>query len=57
MGEFLLAVAGGLAVSLINKYVISGTLWAWCQHKRENEDDDEVSSQTSAVSLDIHVHH
>ena len=57
MGEFLLAVAGGLAVSLINKFVISGTLWAWCTHKREDEDDDEVSSQTSAVSLDIHVHH
>ena len=58
MGELLLGISAGLVVSMINKYILSGTLWTWCKHKREGEDDcDDLSSQSSAVSMDIHIHH
>ena len=57
MGELLLGISAGLVVSMINKYILSGTLWTWCRHKREDADDDDVSSQSSAVSMDVHIHH
>ncbi len=59
MGELLLGISAGLVVSMINKYILSGTLWTWCRHKREDEDDDcdDLSSQSSAVSMDVHIHH
>ncbi len=40
MGELLLGISAGLVVSMINKYILPGTLWTWCRHKREDEDDD-----------------
>ena len=56
MGELLLGISAGLVVSMINKYILSGTLWAWC-HQATHDGDDDVSSQSSAVSLDVHIHH
>ena len=57
MGELFLGISAGLVVSMINKYILSGTLWAWCRHMREDDDCDDLSSQSSAVSLDVHIHH
>ena len=57
MGELLLGISAGLVVSMINKYVLSGTLWTWCMHTREDDDCDDLSSQSSAVSMDVHIHH
>ena len=56
MGELFLGISADLVVSMINKYVLSGALWTWCKQQREDEDDD-VSSQSSAVSMDVHIHH
>jgi len=57
MGELLLGISAGLVVSMINKYILSGTLWAWCKHRPGDDDCDDLSSQSSAVSMDIHIHH
>jgi hypothetical protein len=57
MGELLLGISAGLVVSMINKYILSGTLWTWCRHRQEDEDCDDLSSQSSAVSMDVHIHH
>jgi hypothetical protein len=58
MGELLLGISAGLVVSMINKYILSGTVWNWCRHRCEEHDDcDDLSSQSSAVSMDVHIHH
>ncbi len=59
MGELLLGIRAGLVVSMINKYILSGTVWNWCRHRCEDEHDDcdDLSSQSSAVSMDVHIHH
>ena len=58
MGELILGISAGLVVSMINKYILSGTVWNWCRHQCVDEDDcHDLSSQSSAVSMDIHIHH
>jgi hypothetical protein len=59
MGELLLGISAGLVVSMINKYILSGTVWNWCRHRCEDghADCDDLSSQSSAVSMDVHIHH
>jgi hypothetical protein len=58
MGELILGISAGLAVSMINKYILSGAAWNWCRHRWEEEHDyDDLSSQSSAVSMDVHIHH
>jgi len=53
MGEFFVGISAGVLVSLFNRFVLSGYLWKMCDH----DDDDGVSSQSSAISTDVHIHH
>jgi hypothetical protein len=61
-------VCAGLLVSLINKYVLSGSLMAWFQSSCETEEIrasereyevEESSSSTTSITADVevHVHH
>ena len=58
MGEFFIGIAAGVVVSLLNKFVINGTFWKTCEKTHCNHDDDEedMSSQNSAIVHDIHIH-
>ena len=56
MGELLTGVLAGLMVSLVNKFVINGQLWKMCDGRQVEEDDDGLSSQSSAIISDIHIH-
>jgi hypothetical protein len=58
MGEFLIACAGGIIVSIFNKFVMSGYIFQQCI--QQEEEDDGLSSQSSTISADVHefhVHH
>jgi hypothetical protein len=57
MGEFITGVLAGLVVSLVNKFIVNGQLWKMCEARHEEEDDaDGLSSQSSAIFSDIHIH-
>jgi hypothetical protein len=55
MGELFMGILAGITVSLINKYIINGQIWKLCDGRQE-EEDDGLSSQSSAIISDIHVH-
>ena len=58
MGELLSGIFAGIVVSLINKFLVNGNLWQMCNERHVMEDDDDgVSSQSSAIISDIHVQH
>ena len=58
MGEVLSGIFAGIIVSLINKFLVNGNLWTMCNERHTTEDDDDgVSSQSSAIISDIHVSH
>jgi hypothetical protein len=57
MGEVLSGIFAGIIVSLINKFLVNGSLWTMCNERQVTEDDDGVSSQSSAIISDIHVQH
>jgi hypothetical protein len=57
MGELLSGIFAGIVVSLINKFLVNGSLWTMCNERHVTEDDDGVSSQSSAIISDIHVQH
>jgi hypothetical protein len=54
MGELLTGIACGIIVSLLNKFFISYLSWESCEETME--DDDGLSSQSSAIIHDIHIH-
>ena len=54
MEEFFVGISAGVLVSLFNRFVLSGYLRKMCGH---DDDDDGVSSQSSAISTDVHIHH
>ena len=57
MGEFWSAVAAGVAVSLWNRFVVNGPwLRSLCSAPLPEEKEEDSSSTTSAISLDVHVH-
>jgi hypothetical protein len=56
MTEFMIGIAAGVVVSLINKYILNGQLWRHCQQPTHEDDDDGLSSQSSAIISDIHIH-
>jgi hypothetical protein len=59
MGELITALTGGLLIAMFNKFVlsgISGSVFQWCE-ATHLDDDDGLSSQSSTISADIHVHH
>ena len=56
MGELVTGVIAGLIVSLFNRFVINGTIWKMCDGRQTEEDDDGLSSQSSAIISDIHIH-
>ncbi len=60
MGELLTGILCGIIVSLANKFVISYLSWNSCDEPEEMEDDrycdDGLSSQSSAIIHDIHIH-
>jgi len=55
MTEFLVGIAAGVVVSLFNRFVLSGYIWRMCDGHPEEHDD--ISSQSSAISTDVHIHH
>jgi hypothetical protein len=57
MGEFITAVAGGILIALFNKFVLSGAIFKVCETKSKEDDDDGLSSSSSAINADIHVSH
>jgi hypothetical protein len=57
MGEFIVAIAAGICVSLWNKFLLNGG-WRTClieEHQQEPEHADD-SSTSSTISLDVHTH-
>jgi hypothetical protein len=56
MGELITGVMAGLIVSLVNKFIVNGQLWKMCDGRQPGEDDDGLSSQSSAIISDIHIH-
>ncbi len=59
MGEFFTALSEGIIIALFNKFVLSGmsgSVFQWCG-TIPYEDDDGLSSQSSTVIADIHMHH
>jgi hypothetical protein len=57
MGELLTGIACGIVVSLLNKFFISYLSWSTCDEPGWMEDDDDgLSSQSSAIIHDIHIH-
>ncbi len=59
MGEFFTAIAGGQFIAFFNKFVLSGlsgSVFQLCETTKEY-DDDGLSSQSSTIAADIHVHH
>jgi hypothetical protein len=57
MGEFAVAIAAGICVSLWNKFLLNGG-WRAClipEHQEEIEHADD-SSTSSTISLDVHTH-
>jgi hypothetical protein len=58
MTEFLTAIAAGVAVSLWNKFVLSGG-WRACLPPEVDEKDVEDpsdASTSSTISLEVHTH-
>ena len=55
MTEFFVGIAAGIIVSLFNKYIVNGNPWKHCDY-REPDISDGLSSESSAISCDIHVH-
>jgi hypothetical protein len=55
MAEFFVGIAAGIVVSLFNKYVVNGQLWRQCDYRTPVEEDG-LSSESSAIISDIHVH-
>ena len=59
-------VFAGVLVSLINKYVLSGSCVSWLRQScsaeevKENDDDDEMEQHSSTITTisdaDVHVH-
>jgi hypothetical protein len=57
MTEIVTGILAGIIVSLINKFIVNGNFWNHCQQPTgEEEDDDGLSSQSSAIISDIHIH-
>jgi hypothetical protein len=56
MGELLLACAGGVLVSLFNKFVLSGYIFEKCVAHINDDDSESLASQSSTISADVHVH-
>ncbi len=58
MTEFFVGIAAGIIVSLFNKYIVNGNIWKQCEHRAplHEEEEDGLSSESSAISCDIHVH-
>ncbi len=56
MGELLTGIACGIIVSLLNKFFISYLSWDSCEETRMEDDDSGLSSQSSAIIHDIHIH-
>ena len=57
MGELVTGVIAGLIVSLFNRFVINGAVWKMCDGRQQTEEDDDgLSSQSSAIISDIHIH-
>jgi hypothetical protein len=59
MTEFFVAIAAGVAVSLWNKFVLSGG-WRACLAPEVDEKDVEDlstdASTSSTISLEVHTH-
>ena len=56
MTEFFVGISAGIFVSLFNRFILSGYIWRMCDHEHTDEHDD-ISSQSSAISTDVHIHH
>jgi hypothetical protein len=57
MTEIFTGIAAGIVVSLINKFIVNGHPWRYCQQPTVDEDDDDgMSPQSSAIYSDIHIH-
>jgi hypothetical protein len=57
MGEFLSAIAAGVAVSLWNKFLLNGG-WRACLVPQAPEETEHIddNSTSSTIFLDVHVH-
>ena len=53
MTTILEPIGAGLAVALINKFIINNSwLWQQCTTPRNEDDDDECTSSSSTTTID-----